>query len=61
MKRLGDFLNMESFDLALLQEVGRGEARPGGVAAAGFQEPSRLPSSPSSFPPRCGASRTSST
>lgn len=22
MKRLGDFLNMESFDLALLEEVG---------------------------------------
>lgn len=60
MKRLGDFLNLESFDLALLQEVGRGEARLGGAVAADFprgkSQADCLPPSP-----RCGVSRTSST
>lgn len=72
MKRLGDFLNMESFDLALLEEVscfrGTGvEAWLGGGAAWGSWCGRRLSPwgkgqagviAPS---PRCGASRTSST
>lgn len=72
VKRLGDFLNMESFDLALLEEVGRAELvwNPGwdgggwghrrglfpGVGEGGRRQTGIL--TPSL---RCGVSRTSST
>lgn len=63
MKRLGDFLNLESFDLALLQEVGWGAGgRWEGRWLQTFprEEPGGLPPFPA-HPPRCGVSRTSST
>lgn len=70
MKRLGDFLNVESFDLALLEEVGCMEGTAveawlgGGLLGIGVQETFPLGEGLHRHPPpypRCGVSRTSST
>lgn len=50
MKRLGDFLNLESFDLALLQEVGCG-GPVGGAVAADFPEGRARRTAPFPRPP----------
>lgn len=65
MKRLADFLNLESFDLALLQEV-RLKGRPGWEKGSrGRWGPLSLrdevQASILTFVLRCGVSRTSST
>lgn len=61
MKRLGDFLNLESFDLALLQEVGRGDARWEERWLQTFPKGRARQTASPFLPPRCGVSRTSST
>lgn len=67
VKRLGDFLNMESFDLVLLEEVGPGgtivEPWPEGAAggASGSFSPGKGRASILTPFLRCGVSRISST
>ena len=61
VKRLGDFLNMESFDLALLEEVGCGTRLQGGSGSGGALPGGRAGKVSLTPSPRCGVNRTSST
>lgn len=61
LKRLGDFLNMESFDLALLEEVGCGTRLQGSSGGGGALLGGRTRKVSLTPSPRCGVNRTSST
>lgn len=63
LRRLGDFLNAEGFDLALLEEVGLRGARAPGWGAGGAPPLLERPAGiwHLTAAPRCGASRTSTT